>query len=156
MPAATKAAIDPRMTRESRLIVILLVMAVVGVSGLSVVGNQYRKALTGGAGAARASARADELVDGFLAARAAAKAVLARYPGDAADVSSSYRIEREHALTERRMSATDYVTVRAAWRRQQAGQVVTDEALAGAFRSRQADLAAADLGAAELLDDAIK
>ncbi len=144
------------MSRESRLIVVLLVMSALGVSGLSFVGHQYRKALTGSAGAERASARANQLVDGFLAARAAAKAVIARYPGDSADVSNSYRIEREHACAARRMTYAEYATVRAAWRRVQAGQLVTDEALAGALRLRQADLAGADLGDAETLDDEIR
>src|SRR5260221_318671 len=60
------------MTRQSRLVVILLVIAAVGVSGLMVVANKYRKALggngtSGSAASEEARAHAARLVDGVLA-----------------------------------------------------------------------------------------
>jgi hypothetical protein len=144
------------VTRESRLIVVLLVIAAIGVSGLLFVGEQYRKALARGTGTEDASARAVRMVDGFLAARAAAKSVVARNPGNEGDVAAAYRIERFNALAARRMSSTDYAAVRAAWRRYRAGEPVTDVALQAAFTARRDELGAADLGASEDLDDAIK
>ena len=171
------------MSRESRLVVILAVMAVIGVSGLMVVANQYRKALAvnttpGSAAGEQASIRAIRLVDGFLAAREAAKAVIARYPGKIrqltavvtgdfsavqgqrmsanADASSSYRIERFNALSAHRMTYEDYASVRAAWRAWRAGQPVGDPALLAAFQARRTALEDAALGPVEALDDAIK
>ena len=144
------------MTRESRLIVVLLVMSAIGISGLMFVSEQYRKALLGHGAPEASLARAARLVDGFLAARAAGKAVVSRYPGNPADVATSYRIERLNALSTRQLSYADYAVARATWRAVMAGQPASDGALASAFRARQGELAAADLGVSEALDDAVK
>jgi hypothetical protein len=153
------------MSRESRLLVILLVIGGVGVSGLMVVADQYRKALSANAGpgtadAEDASARAGRLVDGFLAARAAAKAVVARYPVEIeqlkADATSVYRAERLNAIAAHRMSYEDYATVRAAWRAFRAGKATSNPALLAAFHARRSALEDAALGPIEAVDDAIK
>lgn len=153
------------MSRESRLLVILVVIAAGGVSGLMVVANQYRKAfagnaLPGSADAEDASVHAVRLVDGFLAAREAAKAVASRYPGKieplTADAVNSYRTERFKALSAHGMTYDDYVSVRAAWRAFRAGKPVNDPALLAAFQARRAALDDAALGPNEALDDAIK
>jgi len=146
------------MSRESRLLVILLVLGGVGVSGLMVVADQYRKALS--ADAEDASARAVRLVDGFLAARAAAKAVVARYPAEIeelkADATTIYRAERLKAIAAHRMSYEDYATVRAAWRAFRAGKATSNPALLAAFQARRSALEDAALGPIEAVDDAIK
>jgi hypothetical protein len=153
------------MSRESRLLVILLVIGAVGVSGLLVVANQYRKALDastgpGAADAEDASAHAVRLVDGFLAARAAAKAVVARYPVEInelkAGATTVYRAERFNAFAAHRMSYEDYAAVRAAWRAFRAGKTASDPALLAAFQARKSALEDAALGPIEAVDDAIK
>lgn len=171
------------MSRESRLVVVLLVMAGVGVAGLMVVANQYRRALTGstadgGISAENAAARALRHVDGFLAARDAVRAVAARYPvkmkqltavvtGDytgvagqrmsaGADAIGDYKIERFNALAAHGMTFEDYDAVRAAWRRWRSGASVEDPALAAALAERREALEGAGLGPLEALDDAIK
>jgi hypothetical protein len=153
------------MSRESRLLVILLVIGGVGVSGLMVVANQYRRALAvhGGPGSAAfedASAHAVRLVDGFLAARQAAKAVVARYPAGIKELTSeatlAYRVERSNAFAAHRMSYDDYAAVRAAWRAFRAGQPLNDRALLAAFQAKRSALDEAALGPIEVLDDAIK
>ena len=153
------------MSRESRLLVILLVIGGVGVSGLMVVANQYRKALvanaeSGRTGSEDASARASRLVDGFLAARQAAKAVVTRYPAEIKELTSeatlAYRAERAAAFNAHRMSYGDYAAVRAAWRAYRAGGPVNDPALLAAFRAKGSALDDAALGPIEVIDDAIK
>ena len=129
------------MSRESRLVVILAVIAAIGVSGLMLVANQYRKALpntvAGRADGENPSVHAVRLVNGYLAARKAAKAVVDRAPGKIkqltavvtgdfsevqgqrmsanADTTSAYRIERFNAFTAQGMTYEDYALVRAAW-----------------------------------------
>ena len=170
------------MTRESRLLLTVVVMSGLGVAGLMLVANQYRRALTNTvhetAGGDDASLRAIRLVDGYLAARAAAKAVVEKYPvkikqltavvtGDFsevagqrmssnADASSTYRIDRWNAFTAHGMTYEDYAAVRAAWRTFRSGGVVNDPALVAAFQARRAQLEDAGLGPVEALDDAIK
>ena len=170
------------MTRESRLLLTVVVMSGLGVAGLMLVANQYRKALVntvhGKAGGEDASLRAVRFVDGYLAARAAAKAVVEKYPGKIkqltavvtgdfsevagqrmssnADTSSTYRIDRWNAFTAHGMTYEDYAAVRAAWRAYRVGGVVDDPALVAAFQARRVQLEEADLGPVEALDDAIK
>jgi len=170
------------MTRESRLLLTIVVMSGLGVAGLMLVAHQYRRALTNTvhekAGGEDSSIRAIRLVDGYLAARAAAKAVVEKYPGKIkqltavvtgdfndeagqrmssnADATSAYRIERFNAFTARRMTYEDYASVRAAWRTYRSGGRVDDPALVAVFRARRAMLESADLGPVEALDDAIK
>src|SRR5262245_7477719 len=109
------------MSREGRLLVILMVIGGVGVCGLMVVANQYRKALAANAGAGLedAQAHALRLVDGFLAARQAAKAVVTRDPDGiktlTPEATLAYRAERSAAVNAHRMSYDDYAAVRAAW-----------------------------------------
>jgi len=170
------------MRRESRLIVILAVIAAIGVSGLMLVANQYRKAwetaAPESAKARDASVDAVRLVEGYLAAREAAKAVVARYPDEIkqltavvigdfsemqgqsmsanADATSAYRIARFNAFSAHRMTYDDYAAVRAAWRTYRAGGLVADPALAAAFQASLAALEDASLGSVEAVDDAIK
>lgn len=143
------------MSRESRLIVILVVIAAIGVSGLMVVANQYRKAMEHGE-VESASARAARLVNGYLAARDAAKAVVGRYPGEVDRMASAYRVERSKALAAYGMTYEDYAAVRAAWRTYRTGGHVNDPALVAAFQSRSSALEGATLGQAESVDDAIR
>jgi hypothetical protein len=153
------------MSRESRLLVILLVIGGVGVSGLMVVANQYRKALAANAGAGSAGfedapAHAARLVDGFLEARRAAKAVVARYPLEIKQLTTeailAYRTERSIGFSAHRMTYGEYAAVRAAWRAYRDGKVVNDPALLAAFRARRGALDDATLGPLEAVDDAIK
>jgi len=151
------------MTRESRLLVTVVLMSGISVAGLMLVASQYRKALTrttpSRVGSGEASVRAVMLVDGYLTARAAAKAVVARYPGSfeqpTSEVTGAYRTGRDNALTARGMTYAEYASVRAAWRTYRSGGLVEDPALAAALRARRAELENAGLGAWEALDDAI-
>jgi len=135
-------------------------MAAIGVSGLMLVANQYRKALGGTPGADDASMRALRLVDGFVAARAAEKAVVARDPDTirqlSAGAASAYRSERGRALSAHGMTYEEYAAVRAAWRRWKTGKIVTEPGLAAAFRAREGALGDAEMGAIEPLDDGIR
>ena len=146
------------MSRESRLIAILLVIAAIGIAGLMVVANQYRKALAGADAVDRedAPARAARLVDGFLAAREAAQSVVARYRGKPDDLTSVYRIERFNAFSAHGMTYEDYVAVRAAWRTYRTTGHAADPALVVEFRARSAALNDASPDAIEALDEGIK
>ena len=151
------------MTRESRLLLTLTVMAGLGVAGLMLVANQYRKALTTTArrqtGDDIATIRAVRLVDGYLSVRAAVKDLVAERPGTIgrapADAPEAYRTARWNAFTAHGMTYEDYVAVRAAWRTFRAGGVIEDPALVAAFLARRAQLEQADLGPIEAQDDAI-
>jgi hypothetical protein len=150
------------VTRQTRLVAVLLVISAAGVFGLMMVANQYRKALAGhaeGGPGREAHARAARLVDGFLAARVAAKAVIARYPdgiGASPGGEEAYAAELRRAFAAHGMSDGDYATVRRAWRAWRAGAPVNDPTLATAFAARRSELARAELGADERLDDAIR
>jgi hypothetical protein len=151
------------MTRESRILLTLVVMSGIGVAGLTLVANQYRKAIAstprGTAGGVDPTVRAIRLVDGYLAARAASQAVVRSYPetiGTDAAVAATYRLERSNALAAHGMTYEDYAEVRAAWRAFSSGGFVDDPALAAVLRARRAQLEAAGLGPVEALDDAIK
>jgi hypothetical protein len=139
------------MSRESRLIAILIVIAAVGVTGLMVIANQYRKALEHSE-VVSDSERAARLVDGYLAAREAVKVVLARSPDTfrekTTDAEDIYRAERSSALAAYGMTEGDYAAVRTAWRRFRVGGRLDDPALAAVFQARRAAL--------EAVDDAIK
>jgi hypothetical protein len=147
------------MSRESRLIAILAVIAVIGVSGLMMVADQYRKAIAN-AEIEDAPARAERLVAGFLAARQAVIAVVARNPGTIEDPSSgaaaALRGERLSALAAHGMTFADYVAVRDAWRTFRSGGTVDDPALVAAFEARRVELDDAASGAVEGVDEAIR
>jgi len=125
------------MSRESRLIAILVVIAAVGVSGLMVVASQYRKALLNFE-LADATERAARLVDGYLAAHAASET------------------ERGNALSAHGMTEQDYAAVREAWRAFRVGGRVDDPALAAAFQARRSALEGADAVPVEAANGAIK
>jgi type II secretory pathway pseudopilin PulG len=149
------------MSRESRLVVVLAVISILGVTGLTVMASQYRKSLAKldgrRGGTTDASARAVRLVDGYLAARRAAKGVVERYPVSGnADTSGVYRLERSNAFAAHGMTYEDYASVREAWRTYRSGGLLNDPALVAVFRARRGELEAAGLGPVEPLDDAIK
>ena len=158
------------MSRETRLIAVLLVISAIGVTGLLIVANKYQKVLvanpaaTAGrtAGTMDSTRNAARLVDGFLAARAAAWTFVSSHPEavlrpDAhADLVDAYRVERESALAAHGMTFEEYAAVRSAWRGFRAGRSVGDAALAGAFHDKQVAVDAADLGPGEAFDSAIR
>jgi hypothetical protein len=135
------------------------VIAGIGVTGLTVVANQYRKALAK-AEIEDASSRAARLVDGYLAARDAVKGVIAQSPDLSvdlpADAKDAYRRSRFEAFSAHGMTYEDYAVVRTAWRIYRAGGSVNDPALLAALRAKRAALAAASLGPVEAVDDAIR
>jgi len=168
------------MTRETRLIVILAGVGLAGVVSLAFMANQYKKRLPASfATAAHPSAsRAARQVDGFLAARAAARgvaakqgtklaAVAAAVTGDVKDVEgqrigpgldviADYRIERYNAFHAHGMSYDDYAATRAAWRAWKGSEPGTDPELAAELDRRRDEARGADLGDLEAFDDAIK
>src|SRR6185436_16969110 len=135
----------PGMSRESRLVAVLLVISGIGVSGLMVVANQYRKTLaaqpaaTPGARtrAIDATMNAVRLVDGFLAARERARSFLSSHPdaaaapGEHADLVKAFRNDRKATLALHGMTFGDYAAVRAAWNDYRGGRAMSDAALAG-------------------------
>lgn len=134
------------MSRQSRLIVVLAVMAVVGVSSLAFVANQYRKTIS--AHPVDASADAARKVGGFLAARNAVRAVDARYPGGVRDNPEAVRTlrnERYAACAAHGMTLQDYAAVRDAWRAMRSNAPVADSYLANALRAQPAALTDAAL-----------
>lgn len=123
------------------MIVVLAVMAGVGVSSLAFVANQYRKAIA--AHPRPAPVEAARLVDGFLAARKAVRAVDGRFSGrvkDNPEAVRALRNERYAAFTAHGMTIRDYVAVRAAWRAARSGSPVADPFLAEALRTRPSAL----------------
>ena len=134
------------MTRQSRLILVLVVIAAAGVLSLAFVANQYRKALT--SRPAELPADATRRVDGFLAARQALRA--------GAPTEDTYRGELSSALAKHGMTIEDYVAVRSAWRAMRNGSPIHDRSLAAAFEARPNALADGALGGLESLDDAIR
>jgi hypothetical protein len=114
------------MSREIRLVVILVVIGVVGVFGLAMVAGKYRKALrddamTGAAKPEDPAARAVRLVGGFLAARE----------------RGEDRAARDSALDAYGMTHEDYASVLSAWRAWSMGEPLADPALAAAFAARR-------------------
>ena len=150
------------MSREYRLLVILLVIAAAGVSGLMMVANQYRKALaasplSGSAETEDPSVRAIRLVDGFLAARETVQAVVAADPVEIKRLSAGATDAwRSAAFAAHGMTYEDYDAVRLAWRKFLAGKPCNDPALLSVFEARRSALEAASLGPLEVVDDAIK
>jgi hypothetical protein len=123
-------------------------MAGVGVGGLGLVANQYKKALT--TRPAEPSVDAARRVDGFLAARRAIRA-------SQADAEEAFRRERSHALTASGMTLRDYVAVRKAWRGVKAGSLVVDPYLAAALAARPSAVSDGALPPElERLDDELK
>lgn len=121
------------MSREIRLVVILVVIGAVGVFGLAVVAGKYRKALRADAtsGASKPedpAARAVRLVGGFLAARE----------------RGEDRSARDRALAAYGMTGEDYAAVWSAWRAWSTGEPLADPALAAAFAARRYALERAD------------
>ena len=152
------------MTRESRILVTLLVMSGIGLTGLMLMANQYKKSLARSGAQSSAgrttSERAIRLVEGYLAGRRAAKAVVEHHPEPldqlSANTVAAFRTERGNAFTARGLSYEDYAFVRAAWRTFRAGGIVDDQVLVAVFQARREELEAASLGPAEGLDDAVK
>jgi hypothetical protein len=195
------------MTREKRLIVSVVAIGLVGIAALGVLARQLGSrvpqksvhdlppAATPGpdlssptppAPASAPSAAGPEqaappsaalLVEGFLAGRKAAAAVIARYPikfksiaaalsGDYASMKgvrtgievnemATYKVERYEAFAAAGLGQADYERVRAAWRSWRSGGRV-DSALAEAFEENRQALTRADLGPYERLDDEVK
>jgi len=171
------------MSRETRLVVTLVAIAVVGVTALAVVANQYRKRValpssTDSTPGDSAATRAARLVDGFVEARRAVHVVVAKSPGTMRQLTAAvtgdfsrvkgqqmrpsreivieYRIARYDAFTGKGLTYEDYVAVRTAWRTWSEGGPVPDASLAAAFEARRADLDQAGLGEFEPYDDAVK
>jgi hypothetical protein len=167
------------MTRETRLIVVLAVVALAGVGSLAFMANQYKKRLPASlAGVPETPARrAARQLDGFLAARAAVQGVAAQRGaklkavasavtggsqdvagdgiGPGLDVIADYRNERLNAFTAHRMTLDDYAATRAAWRAWRDSKPAADAALAEELERRRDDAGRADLGELEAFDDAI-
>jgi hypothetical protein len=140
------------VSRQSRLIVVLLVMAALGVAGLSIVANQYRRALSRSrdAGGAAGTPSAARRVDAFLVVRQAMREAASLHPKEARD---RCRSARARALAAQGVTPADYAQVRDAWRALAAGRAVDDPALARELRSRPMVLAEGALGPLESLDD---
>lgn len=168
------------MSRESRLIAVLLVFGVAGVGTLSFVASQYRKRLPPRTASLTTSRRVDTTsgmlrpdltvpdtaaarrVDAFLAARAAGRSVCERFgiqPHDrlwSAEVLAAYRIARLQTFTAHKVADDDYAAVRSSWRAWSTGQGRAEAALAAAFEARRPASADESVGRFEALDEAVK
>jgi len=160
------------MNRETRMISILVGFAVVGVSALAFVADQYKKKLTlTPAGTVEtqapptglqpdlaAPAPADSrLVEAFVAARTAGRAVCDRFgvrPEDRtwnAEVLAAYRVSRLAECAARGVSEDEYASVRKAWGAFTHGVAPDDPALARGFAAVRRDA----VGPFDALDEAV-
>jgi hypothetical protein len=165
------------MSRESRIVAILLGFGVAGLGALWFAADRYqhlapstpappvaaarglRPDLPAAGGEAASVSRP---LDAFVAARLAGRAICERFgvsPEDrswSTEVLAAYRIARLSALAEHEVTDARYAEIRAAWRDWSAGKPVSDRALASRLDARRAELLRDDLGRFEALDQAIE
>jgi len=160
------------MSQQSRILLILAVFALCGVSALAWLANRYTKAMEGNA-TPRAAAgqavtpssgpateprwkrearvRALAQIDRFIGVRKRIRAEIDRRGGElpgAAEFTSA----RTLALAESGMDPAVYTKVRGMFQAWRAGRLDAASVMAGAFEVRRAQLESLDLGSYEALD----
>jgi hypothetical protein len=161
------------MSQQSRILLILAVFALGGVSALALLANRYAKALEGHGGTQPRSApavsrssgpaapeprwkrdarnRALVQVDSFIAVRERIRAEIDRRGGElsgAADFTSA----RTRALAEAGMDPAAYTKVRGMFQTWRTGSLDSGDVMATAFEERREQLERLDLGSYEALD----
>lgn len=159
------------MTHQSRMLLIIAVLSIGGVSALMYMANRYVKVVEeqSGAGSSRSSsgvvsapvrqpmwkkeatARALARVDRFIGVRSRIRAEIDRR-GGAIDGPGAFDDLRASALTESGMTLNDYGGVRETFRSWRDGQQLQSSSMAAAFEQRKAALERLDLGELEALD----
>jgi len=158
------------MTRETRLVVILVVFGAAGVTALAFVAHQYERALASRK-EAPAAARPDRsdatpaaampLVEAFVAVREAVSAAAARAgvrPEDrnfGEEALAACRIARLSAGAAHGIDDDTYVRLSDAWRAWSRGEPV-EAPLRDAFEARRPATSRENLGRYDALDAAIK
>ncbi|HEX4823093.1 MAG TPA: hypothetical protein VFV19_02155 [Candidatus Polarisedimenticolaceae bacterium] len=157
------------MTRETRIIVILVGFGAAGVGALAFVAHQYERALGPKAttqAAVSHDTKADAgaalpLVDAFLAVRAAQARAAERLGVKADDRTfgdealAACRVARLSTAGALGIDGAAYLRVRDAWRAWSRGEAV-EPALASAFQARLPSTSRERLGPGDALDLAIK
>jgi hypothetical protein len=159
------------MTHQSRMLVIIAVVSIGGISALMYTANRYAKVLenhpdssVSGAAAGTvsaparqptwkraATARALARVDQFIGVRGRMLAEIDRRGGVVAEPGDFDRL-RASALNESGMNLNDYGRVRELIRTWRDGQLDESNVMAAAFEQRKAALVRLDLGKHEELD----
>jgi len=161
------------MSQQSRILLIVAVFAIAGVSALAFLADRYAKALGGRAGDAQApvagsvspdandapqprwkreaTARALVQVDGFIGVRKRIRAEIDRHGGQLGG-RADFTTARTRALAESGMDPAVYTKVRGMFRTWRIGRLDGTSVMATAFEQRREQLAILDLGSYEELD----
>jgi len=148
------------MSRQSRLIVIIAAMALVGVVVLAMVAERYSKLLGQTDGAPRQStdqaARAAEAqVDAFVRVRSSLRRKLDAGTFDGVDPDARalvFSAERNRVLSAANVHEADYRELRAHYRQWVRDPARLNDVWQVAFEKRRDDLSGCDLGELESLD----
>ena len=138
------------MPNPTRVLVLLLLLALGGVSTLAFMAHRYARIVErrGGTEAAR---QADRRVVAFIAVRQSMGQAL-RAATDAAAVPAELERARSRALAVWRLSFETYHSLRSDFRAWRAGTAVASSPTTRAFERRRAELLASDLGPYESLE----
>jgi hypothetical protein len=141
------------MSRQTRTLLVLLVLGLCGTVVLALMAHRYLRLLGppgGGGGAVAAAALAD--VDAFIEVRRTVREALdARARATDSDLAR-VQAARDRALARSALDAAAYARVRSAYRAWRAGRVDAGAALGAALEQRRAALEAVALGDYEGLD----
>ena len=136
------------MSPQSRSLLAILAMAIVGVVALGYLANRYTKiARTTGPAIEQALQR----VDAFIVVRRAIRLEIESI-GERAPHEDSLRRVRDGALTDSGMDPAQYAEIRTLYRKWRSGRLHGGMPMARAMERRKAELSQLDLGAYELLD----
>jgi hypothetical protein len=155
------------MSRETRTILVLLAVSLLGISALALMAHRYGKLLehrTRPSGAPPASLStqprtsptwtpdgAQASVDTFIEVRRDMRRELSA-ESERRPRGRTVREARQRALSATGMTEEEYATVRGLYRAWRLGRLERSSAVAGAFERRRTELGELDLGAYEGLD----
>jgi hypothetical protein len=148
------------MTRQTRLIAILAVMALAGVVALGLVADRYRRVISGRQQGATQSAdqalrAAQAQVDAFLSVRRALRARIddGGFEGlDTDTLAREFIAERDRLRAASRLGPADYRELRQRYRQWKQDTATADAAWRAAFAAREREFEACILGELESLD----
>ena len=148
------------MSRQTRLIIILAGMAVVGVVALFLVADRYSKVAARrgdgeGQSTQQAVSAAAAQVDAFVRVRLALRETVdaGTFDGVGPDARAlAFRVERNRVLSAARIQEADYRELRGHFRQWTQDPARLADVWQDAFESRRQELARCGLGDMELLD----
>jgi len=136
------------MHSPTRTLLILLFLAVGGVSALTFVAYKYARVIET---ASSAPAEAVGRVDSFIRVRTAMRREIDSW-GGSGPRQRELSLARDRALALHRMDRDSYVEIRGLYRNWLAGRLGAGSTIAATFEGRRSALGRVDLGAYELLD----